>query len=66
VTGVADVRNHLRYVSDLVDAKSTLAQKRRLVVGGWLSLLAATLYTDLARKRATAARRNRSVGSRRR
>lgn len=55
---LADVRSHLRYVSELVDAKSTLAQKRRLlVVGGWLSLLAATLHTDLAQKRpATAAR----------
>jgi hypothetical protein len=54
------VRTHLRYVSRLVDARSTLAQKRRLlIVGGWLSLLSATLYTDLAKK--TAARAARST-----
>ncbi len=48
---LGDVRTHLRYVSRLVDGKATLAQKRRLlVVGGWFSLLAATLYTDLAQK----------------
>jgi transcriptional regulator with XRE-family HTH domain len=38
------VRRHLEYVTTLVGARKTLAQQRRLlVVGGWLSLLRATL-----------------------
>ncbi|MEV4638467.1 helix-turn-helix domain-containing protein [Actinoplanes sp. NPDC049548] len=42
------VRRHLEYVCALVDARKTLAQHRRLlVVGGWLSLLRATLHVDL-------------------
>jgi transcriptional regulator with XRE-family HTH domain len=42
------VRRHLGYVMGLLDARATLAQRRRLLVsGGWLSLLAATLLTDL-------------------
>ncbi|MGH4019451.1 MAG: hypothetical protein ACRDT0_09495, partial [Pseudonocardiaceae bacterium] len=46
------VRGHLGYVRRLVDARATLDQRRRLlVVGGWLSLLAATLYIDLERYR---------------
>ncbi|MEV6633861.1 helix-turn-helix transcriptional regulator [Actinoplanes sp. NPDC051470] len=42
------VRRHLTYASSLLDARKTLAQHRRLiVVGGWLSLLRATLHIDL-------------------
>ena len=42
------VRRHLDYMSSLVGARKTLAQhKRLLVVGGWLSLLRATLHIDL-------------------
>src|SRR5271165_4202296 len=50
------VRGYLGYVSRLLDAKTTLAEHRRLlVVGGWLSLLAATTLIDLHRDRAAAA-----------
>jgi transcriptional regulator with XRE-family HTH domain len=56
---LSDVRTLLRYVSQLMDARATLVQKRRLlVVGGWLSLLAATLYVDLAKKRSARAMRD--------
>lgn len=42
------VRRHLEYASSLLDARKTLDQHRRLiVVGGWLSLLRATLHIDL-------------------
>jgi transcriptional regulator with XRE-family HTH domain len=42
------VRRHLDYVGTLVEARKTLAQQQRLlVVGGWLSLLRATLHIDL-------------------
>lgn len=42
------VRAHLGYVTSLLDSRATLAQRRRLLVsGGWLSLLAATVLTDL-------------------
>jgi hypothetical protein len=42
------VRTHLEYVCLLLDARGTLAQRRRLLVtGGWLSLLAATCLIDL-------------------
>jgi transcriptional regulator with XRE-family HTH domain len=51
------VRRHLRYVTQLADARATLAQRRRLLVaGGWLSLLAATLHVDLRQSDAAAAR----------
>jgi hypothetical protein len=41
------VRTYLGYVTQLLDGRSTLAQRRRLLVtGGWLSLLAATLLID--------------------
>ena len=44
------VRGYLRYVGRLLDARMTLAEHRRLlVVGGWLSLLAATTLIDLHR-----------------
>lgn len=42
------VRDHLAYVTRLLDGRATLAQRRRLLVaGGWLSLLAATVLIDL-------------------
>jgi tetratricopeptide (TPR) repeat protein len=42
------VRDHLGYVTGLLDSRATLAQRRRLLVsGGWLSLLASTVLTDL-------------------
>jgi transcriptional regulator with XRE-family HTH domain len=50
------VRGYLRYVGRLLDARMTLAEHRRLlVVGGWLSLLAATTLIDLHRNHAAAA-----------
>ncbi len=50
------VRGYLGYVSRLLDARSTLAEHRRLLVaGGWLSLLAATALIDLHRDHAAAA-----------
>lgn len=46
------VRTHLGYVQRLVDARGTLDERRRLlVVAGWLSLLAATVYIDLEQQR---------------
>ncbi|NDU71239.1 helix-turn-helix domain-containing protein [Actinomadura sp. DSM 109109] len=54
---LARTRLHLGYVFRLLDARMTLAERRRLVVvGGWLSLLAATCDIDLGRRRAAAAR----------
>ena len=42
------VRRHLAYVAQMLDARKTLAEHRRLLVaGGWLSLLAATCAIDL-------------------
>ena len=50
------VCGYLGYVTRLLDAKTTLAEHRRLlVVGGWLSLLAATTLIDLHRDHASAA-----------
>ncbi|MET9344603.1 hypothetical protein ABZX22_43020, partial [Nonomuraea sp. NPDC003804] len=50
-------RRHLAYVSQLFDAKKTLAEHRRLlVVGGWLSLLASTCHVDLRQFQAATAR----------
>ncbi|MEO3827954.1 helix-turn-helix transcriptional regulator [Actinomadura sp. B10D3] len=41
------IRRHLGYVAALMDVRMTLAERRRLtVVGGWLSLLAATCDID--------------------
>jgi transcriptional regulator with XRE-family HTH domain len=45
---LARTRQHLCYVAQLLDGRKTLREHRRiLVVGGWLSLLAATLHIDL-------------------
>jgi tetratricopeptide (TPR) repeat protein len=42
------VRSRLGYVTGLLDSRTTLGQRRRLLVsGGWLSLLAATVLADL-------------------
>src|SRR4051794_3462860 len=50
-------RGHLRYVTNLLGARKTLAEHRRLlVIGGWLSLLAGTLHIDLAQQAAALAR----------
>lgn len=54
---LSDVRRHLHYVGQLVDKRATLSQRRRLlVVGGWLSLLAATVEIDLHLRSAADAR----------
>lgn len=46
------VRLHLGYVARLADARATLNERRRLLVGGgWLALLAATLHIDLEQRR---------------
>ena len=51
------VRRHLGYIAQLLDARKTLAEHRRLLVaGGWLSLLAATCAIDLRWWDAAAAR----------
>jgi transcriptional regulator with XRE-family HTH domain len=51
------VRRHSSYVTSLLDAKKTLAEHRRLlIVGGWLSLLGATLHIDLEQAHAATAR----------
>lgn len=44
------IRGHLGYVTQLMDSRKTLAEHVRLTaVGGWLSLLAATVNIDLKR-----------------
>lgn len=51
------VRQYLGYVGRLLDARKTLAEHQRLlVVGGWLSLLGATVHIDLNQESAAAAR----------
>jgi transcriptional regulator with XRE-family HTH domain len=51
------IRQHLGYVNHLLNAHKTLSEHRRLlVIGGWLSLLGATLHTDLTQHKAAAAR----------
>jgi transcriptional regulator with XRE-family HTH domain len=48
------VRRHLLFVAQLIDARKTLSEHRRLLAaGGWLSLLAATLDIDLKHHRAS-------------
>ncbi len=45
------IRRHLRYADQLLDARKTLAQQRRLLaVCGWLTLLAATIHIDLQQR----------------
>jgi transcriptional regulator with XRE-family HTH domain len=47
------VRQHIAYVMRLLDARKTLDEHRRLlIVGGWLSLITATLYIDLEQRAA--------------
>lgn len=56
------VRQHSAYVVSLLDARKTLAEQRRLlVVGGWLSLLGATLHIDLKQDHAATARLQAAV-----
>ncbi|MQA10916.1 MAG: helix-turn-helix domain-containing protein [Pseudonocardiaceae bacterium] len=51
------IRQQLAYVMSLMDARKTLAEhKRLLIVGGWLSLLAATVHIDLKQQAAASAR----------
>lgn len=51
------VRRHLAYVADLLEARKTLDQQRRLIViGGWLSLLGATIHVDLQQRAQAEAR----------
>jgi hypothetical protein len=50
------LRQYLGYVGDLMELRSTLDSRRRLlVVGGWLSLLTATVHIDLVQPSAAAA-----------
>ena len=45
------VRQHISYVMRLLDARKTLDEHRRLlIIGGWLSLIAATLYINLEQR----------------
>lgn len=56
-TLLKQVRKQSAYVLKLLDAKKTLAEHRRLlVVGGWLSLLGATVHIDLMQEDAATAR----------
>ncbi|MFC8709615.1 helix-turn-helix domain-containing protein [Streptomyces sp. NPDC057197] len=51
------VRKHSAYVGKLLDGRKTLSEHRRLlVVGGWLSLLGATVHIDLIQDDAATAR----------
>lgn len=51
------LRRQLAHVTRLTDARKTLAEHRRLlVVGGWLSLLSATVHIDLDQQSAAVAR----------
>lgn len=51
------LRHHLSYVGTLLDSRMTLDERKRLVVvGGWLSLLAATVHVDLKQPAAATAR----------
>ncbi|MFG2885605.1 helix-turn-helix domain-containing protein [Streptomyces sp. NPDC048297] len=51
------VRKHAGYVVKLLDGKKTLSEHRRLLVlGGWLSLLGATVHIDLMQDYAATAR----------
>lgn len=51
------IRGYLEYVSRLMDARMTLSEHRRLLtVGGWFSLLSATVHIDLENTAAARAR----------
>ncbi|MCG3757360.1 helix-turn-helix transcriptional regulator [Amycolatopsis sp. Poz14] len=51
------IRGYIDYVTRLLDARMTLSEHRRLlVVGGWFSLLSATVNIDLNRTAAARAR----------
>ncbi|MFG3588073.1 helix-turn-helix domain-containing protein [Streptomyces sp. NPDC047990] len=51
------VRKHTAYVGKLLDSKKTLSEHRRLlVIGGWMSLLGATVHIDLMQDDAATAR----------
>ncbi|MGH4031078.1 helix-turn-helix domain-containing protein [Actinomycetota bacterium Odt1-20B] len=51
------VRKYSAYVGHLLDAKKTLSEHRQLLVlGGWFSLLGATLHIDLNQEDAATAR----------
>ncbi|WP_223244594.1 transcriptional regulator [Streptomyces sp. CBMA156] len=51
------VRKYSSYVTGLMDAKKTLEEHRKLlVIGGWFSLLGATLHIDLDQQDAATAR----------
>jgi DNA-binding XRE family transcriptional regulator len=57
------LRTYLAYVGALVDSRMTLAERRRLVVvGAWLSLLAATVHVDLNQVAAAGARMRTAAG----
>jgi transcriptional regulator with XRE-family HTH domain len=59
---LARVRKHVAYVSRLLDARKTLEEHRRLlVVGGWFSLLGATLHIDLKQEHAATSRLKTAV-----
>ncbi|WP_258907993.1 transcriptional regulator [Actinokineospora sp. UTMC 2448] len=50
------VRQYLGYALSLMDGRATLAEHQRLItLGGWLSLLAATVHIDLQHPRAAGA-----------
>ncbi|MGW2540960.1 helix-turn-helix transcriptional regulator [Kitasatospora sp. NPDC001574] len=54
---LGQVRKYATYVARLMDAKKTLSEHRQLlVIGGWLSLLGATLHIDLNQQDAATAR----------
>lgn len=54
---LARLRHHLSYVTTLMDGRTSLHQHKRLIIiGGWLSLLAATVHVDLKQPAAASAR----------
>lgn len=60
---IGRLRRQLAYVGTLLDARKTLDEQRRLlVVGGWLSLLAATVHIDLDQGEAATARLRTAAG----
>lgn len=54
---LGQVRKHHAYVLRLLDARKTLSEHRQLLIlGGWFSLLGATLHVDLNQQGAATAR----------